>query len=94
MVDGVILLVDSSEGPMAQTKFVLSKALAAQKKAIVVLNKVDRENHRADEVESEIFDLFCAITSNEGLLDYPLLYASAKNGTYEIRYFEKLEIYY
>ena len=80
MVDGVILLVDCSEGPMAQTKFVLSKALAAQKKAIVVLNKIDRENHRADEVESEIFDLFCAISSNESLLEYPLLYASAKNG--------------
>ena len=67
---------------MAQTKFVLSKALAAQKKAIVVLNKVDRENHRADEVESEIFDLFCTISSNESLLDYPLLYASAKNGQF------------
>lgn len=80
MVDGVILLVDASEGPMAQTKFVLSKALAANKKAIVVLNKVDREGHRAQEVESEIFDLFCALSSNDELLDYPLMYASAKQG--------------
>lgn len=77
---GVILLVDASEGPMAQTKFVLSKALAAGKKAIVVLNKVDRENHRAEEVESEIFDLFCTLTSQDELLEYPLLYASAKQG--------------
>ena len=80
MVDGVILLVDASEGPMAQTKFVLSKAIAANKRAIVVLNKIDRENHRAEMVESEIFDLFCALTSNEALLEYPLMYASAKQG--------------
>jgi GTP-binding protein len=80
MVDGVILLVDASEGPMAQTKFVLSKALAARKKAIVVLNKVDREGHRAEDVESEIFDLFCNLTSQEDLLEYPLMYASARQG--------------
>jgi GTP-binding protein len=80
MVEGVVLLVDASEGPMSQTKFVLSKALGANKPAIVVLNKVDREGHRADEVESEIFDLFCALSSKDELLEYPLLYASAKNG--------------
>jgi GTP-binding protein len=80
MVDGVVLLVDASEGPMSQTKFVLSKALAAKKPAIVVLNKVDREGHRADEVETDILDLFCALTSDDNLLDYPLLYASAKQG--------------
>lgn len=80
MVDGVVLLVDASEGPMSQTKFVLSKALAAGKKAIVVLNKVDREGHRADEVECEILELFCALTSKEELLQYPLLYASARQG--------------
>lgn len=57
MVDGVILLVDASEGPMSQTKFVLSKALAANKKAIVVLNKIDRDGHRAEEVESDIFEV-------------------------------------
>lgn len=80
MVDGVVLLVDASEGPMSQTKFVLSKALGLNKKAIVVLNKIDREGHRAEEVESEILDLFCGLTDNEALLEYPLLYASSKNG--------------
>jgi len=80
MVDGVILLVDASEGPMSQTKFVLSKAIAAGKKAIVVLNKIDREGHRAEEVEGEILDLFCALTDDEHILEYPLLYASAKQG--------------
>lgn len=80
MVDGVILLCDASEGPMAQTKFVLSKALAAGKKAIVVLNKVDREGHRAEEVQNEVFDLFCSLTENENQLEYPLLYASARQG--------------
>jgi len=80
MVDGVILLVDASEGPMSQTKFVLSKAIAANKKAIVVLNKIDRDGHRAEEVEGEIFDLFCALTSKDELLEYPLMYASARQG--------------
>ena len=80
MVDGVVLLVDASEGPMSQTKFVLSKALEAKKKAIVVLNKVDREGHRALEVENEILDLFCALTTNDDELEYPVLYASAKQG--------------
>lgn len=80
MVDGVVLLVDASEGPMSQTKFVLSKALLAGKKAIVVLNKIDREGNRAEEVENEIFDLFCGLTNNESQLEYPILYASAKQG--------------
>jgi GTP-binding protein len=80
MVDGVILLVDASEGPMSQTKFVLTKALGCGKKAIVVLNKVDRETHRAEEVQNEIFDLFCNLTEKEEQLDYPLLFASARNG--------------
>ena len=65
---------------MSQTKFVLSKALAANKPAVVVLNKVDREGHRAEEVEGEIFELFCALSSTDELLDYPLLYASARQG--------------
>ncbi|CAE7727247.1 bipA, partial [Symbiodinium microadriaticum] len=80
MVDGVILLCDASEGPMSQTKFVLSKALGCGKKAIVVLNKVDRDGHRAEEVESEVFDLFCNLTEDESQLEYPLLFASARNG--------------
>ena len=65
MVDGVVLLVDASEGPMSQTKFVLGKALEAKKKPVVVINKVDRENHRASDVENEIFDLFCNMCSDE-----------------------------
>jgi GTP-binding protein len=80
MVDGVILLVDASEGPMSQTKFVLGKALQAGKKAIVVLNKIDREGHRAEEVEGEIFDLFFALTTKDELLDFPIMYASARQG--------------
>ena len=80
MVDGVVLLVDASEGPMSQTKFVLSKALNLNKKSIVVLNKIDRDGHRAEEVESEILDLFCGLTNKDELLEYPLLYASSKNG--------------
>jgi GTP-binding protein len=80
MVDGVVLLVDASEGPMSQTKFVLSKAIAANKPAIVVLNKIDREGHRAEEVEGDIFDLFCALTSKDELLDYPIMYASGRQG--------------
>eukprot|EP01038_Epipyxis_sp_PR26KG_P011886 gene11886-15904_t len=80
MVDGVVLLVDASEGPMSQTKFVLSRALTAGKKSIVVLNKVDRDGHRAEDVEGEIFELYCALTSNNDLLEYPLLFASARQG--------------
>ena len=80
MVDGVILLVDATEGPMSQTKFVLSKAIAAGKRCIVVLNKIDRQPNRAEEVEGEIFDLFCALTDDEEILEYPRLYASAKQG--------------
>ena len=80
MVDGVVLLVDASEGPMSQTKFVLGKALRAKKKVVVVLNKVDRESHRASEVENEIFDLFCNLCIDDSELEYSVLYASAKQG--------------
>ena len=80
MVEGVVLLVDASEGPMSQTKFVLGKALEAKKKVVVVINKVDRENHRASEVENEIFDLFCNLCSDDVDLEYSVLYASAKQG--------------
>ena len=80
MVDGVVLLVDATEGPMSQTKFVLSKALQNNKPAIVVLNKVDREGHRAEEVESDLFELFFALSDDERLLEYPVYYASAKQG--------------
>lgn len=80
MVDGVVLLVDATEGPMSQTKFVLGKALQAGKRAIVVLNKIDREGHRATEVQNEIFDLFFALTEKEELLNYPIMYASGRKG--------------
>lgn len=81
MVDGVILLVDAAEGPMAQTKFVLSKALKAKLKPIVVLNKMDRlEKIRPDEVEGEIFDLFDALEATPAQMDYPTLYSSARAG--------------
>ncbi len=80
MVDGVVLLVDSSEGPMPQTKFVLSKALALGLKPIVVINKVDRPDRRIDEVHNEIFDLFSALDANEEQLDFPTLYAVGREG--------------
>lgn len=81
MVDGVILLVDAAEGPMAQTKFVLNKALNAKLKPIVVLNKMDRiDKIRPDDVETEIFDLFDALGATPEQMDYPTLYASAREG--------------
>lgn len=80
MVDGVCLVVCASEGPMAQTKFVLKKALENNLKTIVVINKVDRDTARVDEVESEVFDLFCSLDANDDQLEYPVIYASAKNG--------------
>lgn len=81
MVDSVILLVDSVEGVMTQTKFVLSKALKAKLKPIVVLNKMDRKDRvRVDEVENELFDLFCTLEANENQMSYPTLYASAREG--------------
>ncbi|GAM20911.1 hypothetical protein SAMD00019534_040860, partial [Acytostelium subglobosum LB1] len=80
MVDGVVLLVDATEGPMAQTKFVLSKALQAGLRPIVVINKMDRTTIRVDEVESEIFDLFATLGANDDQLNYPTLYASARQG--------------
>lgn len=80
MVDGVILLVDSSEGPMPQTKFVLSKALNLGLRPIVVINKVDRPDRRIGEVINEIFDLFVSLDANEEQLDFPILFASGRNG--------------
>jgi len=80
MVDGVIVLVDASEGPMPQTKFVLSKALTAGLKPIVVINKVDKSDARSDEVLDEVFDLFAALDADDEQLDFPVLYGSAKQG--------------
>lgn len=78
MVDGVILVVCASEGPMPQTRYVLKKALQRGIKPIVVMNKVDRESSRPIDVENEIFDLFCSLNANEEQLDYPLLFGSAR----------------
>ena len=80
MVDGVLLLVDAAEGPMPQTKFVTSKALGLGLKPIVVVNKIDRSDARADEVHSEVFDLFAALDADDEQLDFPVVFASAKQG--------------
>jgi GTP-binding protein len=80
MVDGCLLLVDAEEGPMPQTKFVLSKALALGLRPIVVLNKVDRPHANPDRVVSEVFDLFALLGASEAQLDFPYVYASAKEG--------------
>jgi GTP-binding protein len=80
MVDGCLLLVDAAEGPMPQTKFVLSKVLAQGLKPIVIINKVDRSDARANEVLDEIFDLFAALDADEDQLDFPVLYGSSKQG--------------
>lgn len=80
MVDGVLLLVDAAEGPMPQTKFVLGKAMRLGLRPIVVINKADRPDARADEVLNEIFDLFVAMEATEAQLDFPVIYASAKQG--------------
>jgi len=73
MADGVLLLVDASEGAMPQTKFVLSKALKIGLKPIVVINKVDRPDSRIDEVVNEVFDLFCALDATDEQLNFPIL---------------------
>ena len=80
MVDGALVLVDSAEGPMPQTKFVTMKALALGLKPIVVINKADRPDQRAYEVHEEVFDLFAALDATDEQLDFPTLYASAKEG--------------
>lgn len=80
MVDGVVLLVDASEGPMPQTKFVLGKALKIGLKPIVVINKADKQDARPDEVLDEIFDLFVSLDANDAQLDFPVLYASGRSG--------------
>ena len=80
MVDGAIVLVDAAEGVLPQTKFVLTKALAQGIKPIVVVNKIDRQDARPDEVHEEMFDLFAALGANDDQLDFPMLYASGRQG--------------
>ena len=81
MVDGVMLLVDASEGPLPQTRYVLSKALEASLQPIVVINKIDRADARPQEVLNEIYDLFIDLDATEDQLDFPVLYTNAKAGT-------------
>jgi GTP-binding protein len=80
MVDGAIVLVDASEGPMPQTKFVVGKALKIGLKPIVAVNKIDKPDARASEVVNEVFDLFAALDASDEQLDFPILYGSAKQG--------------
>lgn len=80
MADGVLLLVDAFEGTMPQTRFVLQKALGLGKKAIVVVNKVDKPNCRPDEVQEEVFDLMFSLGASEEQLDFKTIYGSAKQG--------------
>ncbi|MEQ8198091.1 MAG: GTP-binding protein, partial [Clostridiaceae bacterium] len=86
MVDSVLLVVDSYEGPMPQTKFVLRKALELGLKPIVVINKIDKPNARPEEVIDEVFDLFLELGAEDEQLDFPIVYASAREG------FAKLEM--
>ncbi len=80
MVDGVVVLVDAAEGPLPQTKFVVGKAMRLGLKPMVVVNKIDRSDARADEVHNEIFDLFSALDADESQLDFPTLFASGRQG--------------
>src|SRR3989440_11572809 len=80
MVDGVMLLVDASEGPLPQTRYVLGKALEAKLPPIVVINKIDRADARPQEVLNEVYDLFIDLDAGEDQLDFPVLYCNAKVG--------------
>src|ERR1700690_3723597 len=80
MVDGVVALVDAAEGVLPQTKFVVDKALQRGLKPIGGVNKIDRQDSRADEVHEEIFDLFAALGATDAQLDFPMLYASGRQG--------------
>src|SRR6516165_979823 len=81
MVDGIMLLVDASEGPLPQTRFVLRKALERRLRPIVVINKIDRPDARPQEVLNEIYDLFIDLDATEEQLEFPILYTNAKTGT-------------
>ena len=80
MVDGVVLLVDAAEGPLPQTKFVLGKALRLGMRPILLINKIDRPDARADDVLNEVFDLFVSLEASDEQLDFPILYASGRQG--------------
>ncbi|HEY6943701.1 MAG TPA: GTP-binding protein, partial [Candidatus Acidoferrum sp.] len=80
LVDGVVVLVDASEGPLPQTRYVLQKALAAKLPPLIVLNKIDRADARPKEVLDEIYDLFIDLDATEDQLDFPIIYTSARDG--------------
>lgn len=88
MVDGALLLVDAFEGPMAQTKFVLRKALEVGLRIIVVINKIDRPDARPDEVLNEVFDLFVELEADDWQLDFPVIYTSSRQGVATLDYHE------
>jgi GTP-binding protein len=85
MVDGVLLLVDAAEGPLPQTKFVLKKSLDLGLKPIVVINKIDRKDARPDDVLNEVFDLFVSLGASEDQLDFPYVWAIAKQGIAKLK---------
>ena len=78
--DGVLLLVDSSEGPLPQTRFVLQKALYRNLPVILVINKIDRPDSRIDEVLNEVYDLFIDLGANDEQIEFPVIYTNAKEG--------------
>ena len=80
MVDGVLLLVDASEGPLPQTRFVLRKALEARLRVILVVNKVDRPDARVEEVVNEVYELFIDLDADESQIEFPIVYSNAKAG--------------
>src|SRR5689334_15348137 len=80
MIDGVLLVVDAMDGPQAQTRFVLRKAMEAGAKPIVVINKIDRDNANPHKVLDQVFDLFVSLHATDAQLDFPVIYASAKQG--------------
>ncbi len=88
MVDGALLLVDAFEGPMAQTKFVLRKALEVGLRIVVVINKIDRPDARPDEVLNEVFDLFVELEADDWQLDFPVIYTSSRQGVSTLDYHE------
>src|SRR5664280_3832506 len=80
MVDGVVLLVDASEGPLPQTRFVLKKALARRIPVVLIINKIDRPDARIEEVINEVYDLFIDLDATEEQIEFPILYTNAKRG--------------
>ncbi|MDG1365551.1 MAG: GTP-binding protein, partial [Acidimicrobiales bacterium] len=80
MVDAVVLLVDASEGPLPQTRFVLRKALALELPVVLVINKIDRPDARIDEVVDEVYELFLDLDAEEGQIDFPIVYTIAREG--------------